>query len=593
MMAYSAGLTDYQYESLADPRTYIRLLQICSIDECRDVPVHCKLTLWAFDAAPAYTAISYTWGDPNLLELILVDGRTMEVRQNCGSVLRQAWQLKGSGYIWIDAICINQTDNDEKSPQVAMMGSVYKKAVQTLACVGRHENDSEFLCNMLHKKSHWWSQNAYGPLWFRFRRFYSWVLLRNSTKARLLKAFNLFLGRQYFRRVWIYQELFFGRDIQVCCGNENVQIAALWQLHAALSLWEKLPRMMLRCSHADLGDFPDQLLRTWFLLQAGVNRWNKGLLWNVMLDISSLQCEDPRDRVYGTLAVIDWEGTQPVEPDYSIDRFDLAVEVLRKLNRSSNFSFRLWEASDVAENLLLREEPSDKLNDAIQERLLLSPANIMIINPKRQDEGFGQSVIVAWGTRLLFNDATWKLSRNIQTSAAGRSGLRLQRASDAYKQGVFPTIKQWSKRCPLDSAEADILLPQDAQRKDWLLVPSMSRGNDDKNEYCTGDFTPAFLAREVGKHQVRILSKVLIFPQRLWPRSGVWEKFCGNDTESVRYEAHIDSEDILLLTHSCNWTVDSEASAASREARRQLAEKYFETRLCGAESCPYAVLMDF
>ncbi|KAH8760336.1 heterokaryon incompatibility protein-domain-containing protein, partial [Diaporthe sp. PMI_573] len=135
--------------------TYIRLLQICSIDELRDVSVHCKLTLWAFDAAPAYIAISYTWGDQNLLEPILVDGKTMEARQNCGYVLRKAWRLKGSGYIWIDAICINQIDNNEKSHQVAMMGSVYQKAVRTLACVGLHENDSEFLCAMLHKKSSW------------------------------------------------------------------------------------------------------------------------------------------------------------------------------------------------------------------------------------------------------------------------------------------------------------------------------------------------------------------------------------------------------------------------------------------------------
>ncbi|KAI3391402.1 hypothetical protein diail_7443, partial [Diaporthe ilicicola] len=51
-------ISAYQHESLPDPRTYIKLLQMCSIDESRDIPVHCQLTAWTVDAAPAYTAIS-------------------------------------------------------------------------------------------------------------------------------------------------------------------------------------------------------------------------------------------------------------------------------------------------------------------------------------------------------------------------------------------------------------------------------------------------------------------------------------------------------------------------------------------------------
>ncbi|KAJ0123789.1 hypothetical protein J7T55_012258 [Diaporthe amygdali] len=120
----SPAIENFQHEPLPDPATHIRLLEITSVDEIRDLPVHCKLTTWPVETAPLYTAISYTWGDPRQLTSVLVNGRPMEVRCNCEYVLKQAWWRKGNVYVWVDAICINQADNDEKSSQVAMMGAV-------------------------------------------------------------------------------------------------------------------------------------------------------------------------------------------------------------------------------------------------------------------------------------------------------------------------------------------------------------------------------------------------------------------------------------------------------------------------------------
>lgn len=91
---------------------YIRLIEVLGINE---EEVRCRLTCWPVRNAPEYDAISYTWGDPTLLESIIIDDRRLEVTQNCELVLKQAWWHGGSRYHWVDAICIDQSDDAEKS----------------------------------------------------------------------------------------------------------------------------------------------------------------------------------------------------------------------------------------------------------------------------------------------------------------------------------------------------------------------------------------------------------------------------------------------------------------------------------------------
>lgn len=215
-MAYKLEPGTFKHEELPDASTYIRLLEVLSVERSRAVPVHCRLTTWPKASAPDYTAISYTWGDSSAVTTILVNGEGMQVRRNCEDVLTQPCRNKG-GYFWIDAICINQADNDEKSFQVASMGEVFEDASQTLACVGRQEKDSRFLFKNLQRHQYWWERlgfNGLGPPGKHHDRARLWrKALPESTMKRLFEALYMFLKRPYFQRVWIYQELFFGKDI--------------------------------------------------------------------------------------------------------------------------------------------------------------------------------------------------------------------------------------------------------------------------------------------------------------------------------------------------------------------------------------------
>ncbi|PMD15827.1 hypothetical protein NA56DRAFT_556830, partial [Hyaloscypha hepaticicola] len=79
-----------------------------------------------------YTAISYTWGNEEATEVIYLDNRPFHVRPNLWSCLyymARAVENAAWDYVWADAICIDQTNDAERSSQVRLMDQTYRDAV--------------------------------------------------------------------------------------------------------------------------------------------------------------------------------------------------------------------------------------------------------------------------------------------------------------------------------------------------------------------------------------------------------------------------------------------------------------------------------
>ncbi|KAF5268133.1 hypothetical protein FOXYS1_981 [Fusarium oxysporum] len=141
----------FKHQPLADPANQIRLLEVISLP---DMPMELSLSVHEITKDSDYYAISYTWGDSRFTKEIIINGRPMMVTENCHYALTQVRDrypsLHGTSiFIWIDSICINQNDNDEKSDQVAMMGNTYTRASKVLACIGPHQDNSHMIRNML------------------------------------------------------------------------------------------------------------------------------------------------------------------------------------------------------------------------------------------------------------------------------------------------------------------------------------------------------------------------------------------------------------------------------------------------------------
>jgi len=78
-----------------------------------------------------YVALSYTWGNADEISEIFINGKPIKVRPNleCAlRVLREKGPIRAGMKVWIDALCLNQMDMDEKNAQVPRMREIYQRA---------------------------------------------------------------------------------------------------------------------------------------------------------------------------------------------------------------------------------------------------------------------------------------------------------------------------------------------------------------------------------------------------------------------------------------------------------------------------------
>lgn len=75
-----------------------------------------------------YDALLYAWGCPNFAHPLIVNGLINPITANLSDALRALRNPQQVYYIWIDAVCINQHDDEEKSVQVRRMIAIFRKA---------------------------------------------------------------------------------------------------------------------------------------------------------------------------------------------------------------------------------------------------------------------------------------------------------------------------------------------------------------------------------------------------------------------------------------------------------------------------------
>lgn len=151
----------YCYAPLPSPR-HTRLVILHS-SKTDNYPINCDLVEVDIDGGPAYEALSYTWNDEvpsKPLEITSADGsgaRSLLITTNCARALRLLRKRIGkrpcaSIGLWVDAISINQSSNEERSAQVSMMAEIYHKARNVVVWLGNTHappNRRSMLCFQL------------------------------------------------------------------------------------------------------------------------------------------------------------------------------------------------------------------------------------------------------------------------------------------------------------------------------------------------------------------------------------------------------------------------------------------------------------
>jgi hypothetical protein len=88
----------------------------------------------------SYTALSYSGGRPELLDVLLCNGQTRPISRSNAAALKALRHPTQPIHLWIDAVCISQEDVQEESRQVAEMLLIYKKAQSVTAWRGEADD---------------------------------------------------------------------------------------------------------------------------------------------------------------------------------------------------------------------------------------------------------------------------------------------------------------------------------------------------------------------------------------------------------------------------------------------------------------------
>lgn len=309
----SAMAQMFTREPLAEPTKEIRLLRL-EPHNSNDDEIRCNLFIRRFEprwihigkgeVGFDYNAISYSWGEKTESHYIRIHSKRLPVTKNCHYALLQArkhhsW-LKEP--LWIDAICINQDDQEEKSKQVYMMADIYACASNTLISLGAHEQDSKYFC-----RSHAPSR---AEAMARSRGS-----LPRIDEERLRRAALAFFKRSYWTRAWVIQELAFSRNEVCMCGEDILGLLSVENfINSHCSDLVEQHEKHLSSIMKLLNQRQSITEKTWTSLQT------------MLSDFRSWVCSDPRDRVFSLI------GMQPpakrLRPDYSLSRYALAKRVL-------------------------------------------------------------------------------------------------------------------------------------------------------------------------------------------------------------------------------------------------------------------------
>lgn len=174
-------------------------------------PIRCQLHPSSIGRMHSkYEALSYTWGDVTNKVQICVNGNSILVTQSLESALRHLRLANHDRVLWIDSVCIDQSNVTEVNTQVRRMWSIYEYAQRVLVFLGPQKDDSDQALSFL-------SELATLPVGLERQRITA--LLEDPQKMDLWEALLRLMQRSWRSRAWIIQEYAVARTVTFVCGS--------------------------------------------------------------------------------------------------------------------------------------------------------------------------------------------------------------------------------------------------------------------------------------------------------------------------------------------------------------------------------------
>ena len=161
------------------------------------MPLVCDLANTRLGLRPDFEALSYVWGsldEPKTNISIRKDRKLFNfpVLPNLRSALLRLRKADEDRTIWVDALCINQADNEERSSQVPMMGDIYRSADCVIIWLGEEAENSGMALQFIQRITD-------------LAKFD--LAIKDDSCTQEWFALSRLMNRPWFTRRWVVQEL--------------------------------------------------------------------------------------------------------------------------------------------------------------------------------------------------------------------------------------------------------------------------------------------------------------------------------------------------------------------------------------------------
>ncbi|KAH8725797.1 heterokaryon incompatibility protein-domain-containing protein [Phaeosphaeriaceae sp. PMI808] len=242
-----------------------------------NAPAHSSAT--SVPSQLQYEAISYTWGRQGPTENLEIDGEgIIKIRSNVDTMLRYLRSTTEQRCIWVDALCINQEDQEEKGVQVRSMGEIYAQAKSVVIWVAlptdSFDTVGRFFQNLVK-----YTDSRYGE-----QHAATWEGLR-----------SFMLDRPWFTRRWVIQEVIMAKQATMLCGKHSIDFMVFIK-----QAWLFAQR------HSNLRSATSSKLRKhWMIYKLRSANISSGLsdVLSLMVEFATAECEVPHDRIYALNAL--------------------------------------------------------------------------------------------------------------------------------------------------------------------------------------------------------------------------------------------------------------------------------------------------
>ena len=288
-------------------------------------PVRCELEHVQLVPGEDFEAVSYTWGTSPIRIPITLNGQVYPVTTNLFTGLQYLRQSDSPRRLWIDSLCINQSDKAERSQEVQKMRDIYRFASDVIVWIGDYAPFTRADVKALFKYiiTLWSSKGPEGL--DKTIRLYGYDHLWKN-QARLC---DFIKSRGWFERMWIIQEVSVRPDIEYDdpenapkfhCGS--LQISSAY-LREAVLWWLFFKK---RDTQLPLPVVPVSVLRLytiWFVHHdiATTEQEKKDplgavLSWILGTVAGKFFATDPRDIMYALLGLLPTPLPSTLVPDY-------------------------------------------------------------------------------------------------------------------------------------------------------------------------------------------------------------------------------------------------------------------------------------